>query len=255
MKKLIISGFLALAALIGSHTESRADFPGFFQRLQVGYTFVSNSAQSEARDFFPILGIDTSYTHTIKTKGGFGATIGSSIPLARLGKVSMLTLGVDYMYNMMLWDSNVPRYGFGPIGDAGGFNFSGATVQMALPVGLDIKFGADALAVKNHRFCATIGAGAYPSYAMTSLDYDYEIDPQFSITPYAKLEVGFFAGICMKLRVITAIGTFNYMDVSSDNPIVGKSKTTLTGTSSTTISLLFMPFSFSWKKTEWWNSF
>ncbi len=155
----------------------------------------------------------------------------------------------------MLWDSKVPTFNGNGFSD---FTFSGGTVQMALPVGLDFKFGCDALGTKSRRFCTTLGFGVYPSYAMTSLDFNVDVDPNISVAPYAKFEVGIFAGICMKLRTIYSYGNFNYMEVNStEKNELGEmsSKTTLTGKSNLTVSLLFMPFSWKWSRAEWWNTF
>src|ERR1044072_2834641 len=107
------------------------------------------------------------------------------------------------MYNLMTWKKDDNELG----------TFDGATVQMALPIGLDLKFGADALMVKDMHFCATIGAGAYPSYSLTSItDAPVTIDPVFSVAPYIKAEIGVNAGICMKVRALYAIGDLTYMD-------------------------------------------
>jgi hypothetical protein len=123
-----------------------------------------------------------------------------------------------------------------------------------LPTGLDFKFGCDALSTKNIRFCATLGAGALPSYSITTLDQINDIDPQFGIAPYAKFEVGVFGGICMKLRAIYAVGSLAYMDQTTKNDN-SQTRTQLNGTSNLTISLLVMPFSWTWAREEWWNTY
>lgn len=253
MKKLIALTMLSLTASMANPFEAQAKFPGILQRYQLGYTFVFATADYKAQDNFPGI-IDTSYTiSNLKTKAAFGVTLGTYIPLKRLGRMSSMVLGIDYLYNAMLWESTVPRYGIGGLNSS--FDFSGATVQMALPIGLDFKWGADAINVKNHRFCATLGLGAYPSYSLTTLDEDVDIDPQFSIAPYAKFEVGVFAGICMKLRALCAFGEFKYMDVKSGDETMGQSSTQLTGKANINLSLLIMPFSFTWKRDEWFNTF
>lgn len=238
-------GVLLLALLFIMPLCSSAKFPGILQRYQLGYTFVMNSAEYEAKNRVTLLNIDTSFKRDMKTSAAFGVTMGTYVPLKRLGQSSMLVLGIDYMYNIMTWESKVP----GLLGDVG---FSGATAQMALPIGLDFKFGADALNVKNRRFCATLGAGVYPSYAITTLDYDFDIDPNFSVAPYVKAEAGIFAGICMKVRAIASFGKFTYMDYKSAD---GNSSSTMIGNTNFAISLLVMPFSFTWKEEEWWNTF
>lgn len=124
---------------------------------------------------------------------------------------------------------------------------------MALPIGLDFKFGCDALTVKNNRFCATLGVGALPTYSVTTLDNIPTLDGQFGVAPYAKVEAGIFAGICMKVRAIYSFGNTTYFD-KTDKTTFSSNSTTLVGKSNLTISLLVMPFSWAWDKEEWWNT-
>lgn len=235
---------------------SFAKFPGILKRYQLGYSFVMNSA--ELKNGTKITGAgsfdrDTSYKTTFSTSAAFGVTTGTYIPLKRLGRSSSLALGIDYMYNMMTWKSKIPGYG-------GEIDFSGVTAQMALPIGLDFKFGADAITTKDRRFCGTLGVGAFPSYAVTALDNagGISIDPAFSFAPYVKAEVGIFAGICMKVRAVYAIGNVTYMDYSESTTNAGVTSTSTSkfvGTSNLTVSLLIMPFSWMWQKEEWWNTY
>jgi hypothetical protein len=233
-----------LTLLLVSPFCSSAKFPGLLQRFQLGYSFVMNSGTLESK--YPISDSkDTIITRDFNTSAAFGVTVGTYFPLKRLGEASKLVLGVDFMYNVMTWkESNT---------DGGVVGFNGVTAQMALPIGLDVKFGADALNVKSHRFCATLGLGAYPSYALTAIDNTpLTIDPVFSVAPYAKLEAGVFAGICMKLRLIAAFGKIGYMEYNDKDL---KATTDFYGNTNFAVSLLVMPFSFTWKQEEWWNTY
>ncbi len=243
-----------LMILLTTPLVSSAKFPGFLQRFQLGYTFVMNSAEYQVKQkmTLPNFYKDSTFNYDMKTSGSFGATLGTYVPLKRLGKKSNLSWSIDYMYNMMAWDSKVKMYNTdGNIYDA---PFTGATVQMALPTGLDVKFGCDAMTLKNYRFCTSFGAGVLPSFSMTALDNFSSISPAFGVAPYVKAEVGIFGGICMKLRAIYAIGSLSYMDETSKKA-TGTTQTTLTGTSNLSVSLLVMPFSFTWHRDEWFNTY
>ena len=233
-----------LALLILSPVCSFAKFPGILSRFQLGYSFVMNSGTQTSK--FPVSDTkDTLIKRNFNTSAAFGVTAGTYIPLKRLGESSMLVLGIDYMYNMMTWKASTNN------GETIGFN--GVTAQMALPIGLDFKFGADALNVKNRRFCATLGLGAFPSYALTAIDNTpLTIDPVFSVAPYVKAEVGVFAGICMKVRAIAAFGKIGYMEYSEKDT---KSSSEFYGNTNFAVSLLIMPFSFKWQQEEWWNTY
>lgn len=245
------------ALLMTSPLAGFAKFPGILSRFQVGYTFVSNQAEYSSSFKTGFLNIDTSFPgYEMKTSASFGVTAGTYFPLARLGNSSALVLGVDFMYNAMTWDSKIPG-----ILDNSNFSmkFDGVTAQMALPVGLDFKFGADAIQARDRRFCATLGGGVFPSYSATALNNTpMTIEPVFSVAPYVKAEVGIYAGICMKVRAIYAIGDVVYMDYKkSDNTggIRSESTSKLTSNSNLSLSLLIMPFSYKWQKAEWWNTY
>lgn len=246
--KLIALFFLAVFA---TPLQSEARLPGLLSRFQLGYSFVSNSAESQGHSFIksPAFNQDTTIIGNLSTSAAWGFTAGTYFRLSHLGESGILALGVDYMYNLMAWKVNNSEPG----------TFDGATVQMALPIGLDMKFGADAMQVRDRRFCATLGAGVYPSYAITSItDAPITIDPVFSVAPYLKAEVGIYAGICMKVRAIYAIGDLTYMDYkesSNANGVESSTSTKLVGKSNLTISLLIMPFSFKWQTEDWWNTY
>lgn len=243
-----------IAVIMATPFASSAKFPGILQRTHLGYSFLVNSAEYKVQQKItvPDFAKDTTYKYDMKTSATFGITIGTYVPIARLGRKSKLVWGIDGMYNMMLWDSKLKMYGgSGTVIDA---PFSGATLQLALPTGLDFKFGCDALNVKNIRFCTTLGAGVYPSYSITALDQVNDIDPQFGIAPYAKFEVGVFAGICMKLRAIYAVGNLAYID-QKEKTDYSNTHSQLLGTSNLTLSILVMPFSWTWPREEWWNTY
>ena len=243
---------LFLFALLSSPLAGFAKFPGILSRLQLGYSFISNKAEYSSG--FKLTGvIDTSYKpYEMSTSASWGFTAGTYFPLKRLGEASSLVLGVDYLYNMMTWKSKVPGPGFG--GD-----FDGATVQMALPIGLDLKLGADAVQLRKPRFCGTIGAGVYPSYSLSTVTgAPITIDPTFSVAPYVKAEVGFFAGVCIKARLLYAIGDLSYMDYKdsdNSNGVESSTNVKLVGKSNMAISILIMPFSYKWSTEEWWNTY
>jgi len=247
---------LFFALLMTGSLTSFAKFPGVLSRSQVGYTFVSNKATYSSMYRTNILNIDTSFADfDMKTSASFGITAGTYFPLSRLGNSSALVLGVDFMFNNMVWETEVP--GFSESGFK--MKFQGLTSQFVLPVGLDLKFGADAVQARDRRLCATVGAGVYPSYAMTVMEGSVlTLDPVLSVAPYVKAEVGIYAGVCMKVRAIYAIGDVVYMDYQksvSEMGITAESALKLTSKSNLALSLIVMPFSFKWKTQEWWNTY
>lgn len=236
---------LLIIALLSASFSCQAKFPGLLSRFQLGYSFLSNSADYKTKDDLP--------SYKMNTSASWGFTAGTYVPLTRLGSSGSLALGIDYMYNLMTWKSNIK------VPDVGEFLFEGTTAQMALPIGLDFKFGSDALQLRTPRMCGTVGAGVYPSYALTTITGSpLTIDPTFAVAPYIKAEIGIFAGICMKVRMIYAIGDLNYMDYKKTEEFMGVTSTEtakLTGKSNMAISLLIMPFSYKWSTENWWNTY
>jgi len=250
---------VSLLAPVVSHAQLR--LPGGLTRFEVGYSYPKAWADYKREDAVvnPFTGQTqhTSYSTRTASTFSFGATIGTYFPVARLGSKSSFAISVSLVEAMYSWD--YPVTAFNGFDDEGGivyssdFGFSGMTMHMALPVGADFKFGCDALSDKAIRFCTTLGAGVYPSGSMTA-DFD-NAGFGYGVTPFVKAEVGIMAGICMKLRVMATIGNMPFYDGKSNLSGWTNAATTssLTGKQSVTVSLIFMPFSWGWKQTGWWN--
>lgn len=250
--------FVLVVLLSAEQAEAR--LPGFLQRYQMGYSFVVASADYTTKSrfdnsVFPTLNIDTTYTGKLNTTAAFGVTAGTFIPLKRLGQKSSLNLTIDYVYNAMTWGATKDPAGIGALST---FNYSGMTVQMGLPVGLDLKLGADAVTDKAIRFCTSFGAGVTPSYNVTTLDLNFNIDPIFNVNPYVKAEVGIFAGICWKFRAMYTLLDQKYLTYKSseqDAFSFSESNAEMKAKSHLTLSVIIMPFSWGWKRSEWWNTY
>ena len=248
--KAIISSLLILVAF---PFTSFAEFPGFFQRLQLGYSpvvFADAKYVIESNDqFFADIYGGSKIESTLKSKIGNGFYVGTYFPMKRLGRTSSLAFSIDFMYNSLEWESGKIKTSLGefPLPPF-------KTTQLALPFGVDFKFGADALNVKNHRFCATVGLGAYPVYSMhEEIKADKTtVNPAIGGGGYAKVEAGMLTGICWKVRALAGFGLLNYQDLETKSP---KTTSTIRGNANVVISVIVMPFAFTWKKYDWWNTY
>lgn len=254
---------IAIAVLPSSASFAR--LPGFLERFQFGYSFVIANAEYTSKlsqlnffDPFNPITTDTTLKGTLNTKATFGITAGTFIPITQLGQKSSLNLSVDFVYNAMTWGATKDPNGFGSLT---GLDYSGTTVQMGLPVGVDVKLGSDAVTDKAVRFCSTFGLGVQPSYNVTTLDMNVNIDPIFNVNPYVKAEVGMFTGFCWKLRAMYTLLdqkylTYKQRGIPDPNlPLITESNASLTAKRHLTVSLIIMPFSLAWKRSEWWNTF
>ena len=192
---------------------------------------------------------DTSFSKHINNKGGgFGAFIGYSIPVAKMGDNSRLAIAFGFMYGVALWESG--SFSYQSSSQTGTTTEGSGSADIGVPIGLDYKFGADALRDKSQRFCATIGMGVYPSFTLTA--YNGDAQAKSHVLPYIKGEVGIFAGICMKLRAQFNFGDIKYIDYGSETNY-GSSHTSLKGKSSLSLGLVLMPFSWKWNRSQWWG--
>lgn len=243
-----------LSALLCLSLSAAAQFPGAKgpKRLELGYSYVLASANySYAESHYNEktgLVDDTSYVQKVKSKGGFGGLIGYSWPLARMGDNSCLALSVSYYYNAILWESGQFSYSYSS--QYGSSSVGSGTIDMGLPIGVDFKFGCDALADRSQRLCYGFGLGLYPSIKTTV--YKEVANSNAGLLPYLKAELGVFAGICFKVRALYSFGNIRYVDYHQGVDYT-QLKTDFKGKSTATLSLIIMPFSWKFGKSAWWH--
>ena len=221
--------------------------------LEVGYSYCVASGQFNYRDLSfnerTLAFRDTGYSENLRSKTGFGISVGYYRPVVKIGEKSCLAVSGTFMYNAYLWDGNTFSYSSnsrtGTVESVGS-----GTIEMALPVGLDYKVGCDAIYDKVTRFCGSVGAGVYPSMGATVYKNDGSFG--FHARPYVRGEVGIFAGICFKLRVTHVLGGINYIDYSNSGPGF-ETSTVFKSKGTTAFSLVLMPWSWKWGKSAWWN--
>jgi hypothetical protein len=238
-------------------TDAQPNLPEGLQRYHLGYSYVRSNARMKyhysSPDMYGKL-YDTSVNIKMPSKGGFGVTMGTYIKLAQIGKSSNLNLGLDGVFNLAVWDMEAFTGGIedeylGPYYTAD-YVVTAGTLQYGMTATLDLKTGCDAMLDKTIHSCFTFGAGAYPSFAMTT----FMGLPGFSklrVQPVLKAEMGFCFGVCMKARILYMPGTFRYMGYNDITQYYDESFS-LESKGSMTISLLIMPFSFAWQKGERW---
>jgi hypothetical protein len=192
--------------------------------------------------------VDTSFTKRITSKFGYGGSTGYYWNLFHLGPKSRLALTLTFQYNAFFWDGDVFDYSADKNNtvttsiETSAGTVTAATIEEALPIGLDYKWGSDAMMNKSEKLCYSFGLGVYPS--MDGTIYHGTSTMGFHARPYLKAEAGIFAGICMKLRLTYLMGGINYIDYEQNDP-GNVEHTTFTSKGSTVLSLVFMPM--SWK--------
>lgn len=265
----MLKSAVAAAMLLTGYSEAQAGdgLPNFIKRWEMGYSYSIASATYKSSETVTDAASGKKFTHNVnqdvRSKFGYGGFAGTYIPVARMGSGTLLAIGIDYAYNAYLWDYKVPEFN-GFTTDENGtvngvtysdpmFGFSAVSVQMALPVSVDLKFGGEATLEKYSRWTGTFGAGVHPSLNMT-VDYG-NAGFGTGITPFLKAEVGYKAGIVFKLRAQYAFGSVPFY--SNANNILNmsgvESNSELIGKNAFSLSFVIMPFSFNWKEDGWWN--
>lgn len=251
LKSLLLAGVISAIPLF-SKAQSDDHPHNWKDRLEVGYSFCLSSATYRFHaatygENLPVQ-IDTSVHSKIQTKGGFGGTVGTYFPIAKIGDQGRIAISTTFLYNALMWEKG--GFSYQSNSQTGTTSTGSGTVELALPVGVDFKFGCDGLQDKSKRFCYSFGTGVYPSMTLTT--YQGSNDGKTHILPYVKGEVGVFAGICFKVRAIYSFGNIKYMSYNSDSGNM-LSSTSLTGKSGLTLSLILMPMSWKWEKVDWWR--
>ena len=187
---------------------------------------------------------------------GVGGSIGLSIPFKATGHISCWAVNFHLMANMYTWTNLNETYEFDGSYKVAAEDLGATTMQIALPIGIDYKAGNDAIQTKRLAFGTSLGVGVMPNYNITTLTGVDSIKSHgaFGFNPYAKIEVGFFAGICWKLRFMYTMGDVTLIDVNkaTDYHINGPFKVTSNG--NLMISLVLMPFSGGWYEHSWYTT-
>lgn len=249
--------------------------PGYLSNYEMGYSY-SFTAVNQFQTFTlpggSVHDFKSSKVHSLMAPGVY---IGWSLGLKKLGvqKRTALGLNVGMQENMFLWSHTSTAWRGAP-GAMGGDQFgfyneesTGMSMQIGIPVSLDIKFGFDAMKYKNVKWASSVGIGVMPQFTMSAGIPNSESESfAIGVTPFIKGDIGFFAGIAMKLRAQIGLGVMPMAD--SKHSLFGgmsggiKGENTgvqheyrVTAPVQATISFIAMPFSWSWGEKGWWNTY
>ncbi|MCB9045679.1 MAG: hypothetical protein H6550_06035 [Chitinophagales bacterium] len=241
--------------------------PMFLRKIEIGYSFYNGFAQQRKADeyYSPIDGslikIDNPETRSVRTLGGYGFSIGNYFRLTNFRTdVVGLAFTYEFNYNMMSWEELDSGFSYRPT--LKNHERTDFTVQMGLPIGLDLKLGGEAMPSYNYKWSAGFGGGVSPLIAFTG-PYRSPIQLIFrgkadNVTlgymPYLKFEYGQRVGVMMKLRCFLFFGGPTYLNPGDaySGPY-GQNGYSLTAKTALNLSLSVYPFSYQWPEHGWWQ--
>jgi len=221
-----------------------------FQRFSVGLTYVPITGTFSYRTVDDQNVPDSSQSVDIKGSG-FGVVYSMSIPVAHAGNNSIMAIGVGLNANWYLLKSEKDftievkdqyysgKYTYSGVG-GGGF-------MIGVPVSLDLLSGGEATLDRANRFSFVLGVGFIPYVGMGAM-YEF-VGLNVGAPLYAKMEIGFHAGINWKLRA-------SYMGKSPSSFSDGNSEifsdygtveANMESNDKFMLSILVQPFSFGWE--------
>ena len=187
---------------------------------------------------------------------GIGGSLGLAIPIKATGHISCWAIGLQAMVNMNTWTDLNQKMSSDGSYTSSSKPLTAATMQIALPIGLEWKAGCDAITTKRLAFGTALGAGMMPQVNMTTIDNASGIDGHmaFGATPYLKGEVAFNVGLCLKLRVMYTMGDITLIDVPKAIPNYTDGPFKINSNGNLILSLVIMPFSGGWPEYDWYNT-
>lgn len=237
----------------GSPIPEKTGWEKFWERFYIGvlYPFASISVKEHFTEYTGNI-YDTTITRTVKNAPSFGAYIGNFYPLAYIGENSgCLVLSTEIMGSYTSWNVKAVNFTNGSVG--GHDNSYTTSIAASLPIALEYKYGADGILDKYKRFMFSLGVGGAPTaYSNTYV----KSSTSFQFTPFIKAEIGFFAGIGMKLRGTFQFGQLTYASWAAANRFVpawqggDNTTTSVTGKPAYTVSFIVFPFSGRWRNED-----
>lgn len=250
-----------LLLVVASSFSASAKFPGILQRYEIFFSYTKAFADYSRTDKISINGPTQTLSvgERLQSDFSYGGGMGTFWNLTSARNPARLTLDLGVQTNLYTFKLPVNGYTILP-DNSFAYNrevlFPAVVMQLGMPIGLSTRWGCDAKQDKGFNYCYSLGAGVLPSY---SLSTDLEtLESQVGVQPYLKAEVGFFKGICMKLRVQYSFTRVTLLDGESKTKFETNdfsTNTNLTNTSTLAVSLVFMPFSFTWGRDAWWNTY
>ncbi len=190
---------------------------------------------------------EKSVTARAKTSMNYGLLVGTGIHLAKLNedKSLALNLGVTMLFSRTSISNSELN-----IKNGTDFKEEIDLLRSGIPISIDYKSGAEAASDKYLKSMFAMGAGIAPKFVSEGFFGGYAIP---SLSPFIKVEAGYFLGVAFKIRAMYYFGEQVWYDsyfldrISDDElPMYGATYKLYTK-GEFQLSLIIMPYSGSWE--------
>ncbi len=217
---------------------------GHFARrlsLSFGKYFIPGKVDVDYSGIPDSLFVDTTMSLTMHARRSYTIAVGDYFPLAIISDNSMLVCNIELMgsYSKLTYDTVY-------FADSGKLSQSFETFRAGIPISIEYRAGGDVTLNKNSTMMFTIGGGVNVGI-IRSLD-DRKVMP-YKATPFIKLEMGAFAGLAFKARLVYNFGNSYYAKNENQN-VLGNDyvSSAYRGTNGISFSIVIMPFSYKWER-------
>jgi hypothetical protein len=217
--------------------------------LGVGKHFIDGKAILEYNGTNTVTNtvLSTTLEKSIKLKPNWTVYLGSYFPITIVSDNSMLVVNTELMAGMA-------HLGYDSVQFLDPINYvkTAEAYRVGMLLSVEYRLGGDVTLNKNEGVMFTVGGGFNPSIVSST---DYDIIVPYKLVPFIKAELGFFAGMAVKLRGIMYFGSSVYAsDEAYDinqTVVTDHLKTYMSGSNGFDLALVIMPFSVRWNSDKW----
>jgi hypothetical protein len=257
LRSFLICTALLLSVTLSANAQYRKSLQDFYlskgigagrawQRISlgIGKFYIPAEITLKYKGYNPVgnVYIDTTLKKNTRSRQAWVAHIGTFFPIDMLTDNSMIAVNVELVARSvsLAYDSLL---------FFGSSKFMSPTpaYMVGLPICFEYKRGGEVSLDKKDRSLFTVGAGIVPCIVNSD---DYNAVTPYKFIPFIKAEIGFVAGIGFKLRGMAYFGKTKYSGSNfyGLNNIGANDElhTTTEGGNGYSLSLIIMPFSWSW---------
>lgn len=237
--------YYAARGAIGSERIYQRTYLGFGKHLVSGgfsLEYLANDSLGNA--------VTISAEQKLRASKSLVVQAGSFFPIALLGDNSALALNLELLFSYAEFDGDSIS-----IHPEITFDKRIPYVIAGIPISLDYKTGGDVSLSKKQKQMFALGAGVVPCISTPAVvNRATQSAPPITAVPFAKLEVGFFAGLAFKFRAVAYLrGGINVSRTEKNLYFIpDELNIKVKSGYGYHFTFIVMPFSYGWRSEGWY---